>query len=152
MKSKQIILLFAIISMLCTTSLNAQDDYKSINTIGLYYSEIDDAFGEYICEASGNDFWYCFNGEENGYPTVSTKIFFSFKNAKVTSCMYIWEHYTYSKAIEDVNWERDRLKGIYGRPEIKNGQYHFFTNKGHIMCSYNFQNGEHQTVLFFTET
>ena len=99
-----------------------------------------------------NSFWYCFYGDENDYNSVSTKIHFQFKNSRVSSVLFLWEHESYSEAISDVDYEKNRLTKIYGRSDYKNGAYHFFTPRGLISCGYNSQNGRYESFINFTST
>jgi len=149
MKTK--LLLFLFISFFLTSSYG-QDNFKKISTLGKYFSEIDDNFGNYACKSNLNSFWYCFYGDDNNYNSVSTKIHFQFKNSRVSSVLFLWEHVSYSEAITDVDYEKNRLTKIYGRSEYKNGAYHFFTPRGLISCGYNSKNGRYESFINFTST
>ncbi|MDC1403839.1 hypothetical protein N8328_05490 [Crocinitomicaceae bacterium] len=129
--------------------VTAQDGFKTAGTIGKSYNEINNAFGNYYCKETNASKWFCFYGEDNSYDCISTLINFTFSNNRVKSFIYMWEHSSYSLAMQDVNYETTRLAKIYGRPEYKSGSSYFLINNCTIISTYTFQNGKHYSTLSF---
>ena len=129
------LILTLITAVTSFNNLLAQNyDWKTKNALGSSFSEVNNDLGAYKCKSDANSVTYCFYGDDNEYDCKGTTIIFTFENLRVSSIMFIWEHYTQSAAIADKNYEKNRLTNLYGRPEIKDGVFSWFTNRALILC------------------
>jgi hypothetical protein len=126
--------LFFILSSLFNSLYGQEYDWKTKDALGAPYSVVDSDLGTFKCKSDANSVTYCFYGEDNDYDCKSTVIVLNFTNSRVSRIMFIWTHNTSSEASADMNFEKNRLKRLYGRPEMRNGAAHFFTEGALISC------------------
>lgn len=148
MKHRNLIfLLLFTLSSFVNNLFGQQYDWKTKNTLGAPYNDVDSDLGKFECKSDANSVTYCFYDDDNDYDCKSTVIVFNFKNSRVYSVMFIWTHYTSSEASADINYELNRLTRLYGRPEMRGGAAHFFTSDALISCG---RHNSDQTYLHFT--
>ncbi|MDB9702097.1 hypothetical protein OAA49_01320 [Flavobacteriales bacterium] len=111
-------------------------DWKTKDGLGMPFSVVDSDLGEFDCDYEGNTIKYCFYGADNTYDCKSTAFVFGFKSSRVSSILLMWQHNSISEAITNFNYEKSRLTALYGRPEMKNGDAHFFTSGALISCGF----------------